>query len=512
MFLLLLLLYILPVWIFAYFPTQDGPSHAYNAFILRHLEDPEYVFDEYYEVRRFPIPNWASHASMLLLMQLVPPLIAEKTLVTGYIILMAASMLYLLNSVGESRTPLVFIGFPLIYNYPLIMGFYNFSLGSALMLLIVGYWWRHFESLNARKMSVLTFLLIVQYFCHPIPLLITLCSIGTMATLSLLFRSTGRKQFLLSLACMLPTIGLALYFIKTTLPTVDPALHGIVTREALSNWKPGRLWQYFVRNESLAYHSDSQIIFGKFVTGAFAILFLHTLFRDHFVRKEGRFSLRVRRKDLLLLLCVAFIVAYLWIPDDASDGALVKARLCLYPFLIIIPWLSWDVPKFARGIIGGALVILAMAYIAHASYYQKILSDDIEVYNSGQDAVERNKVLLPLAFDYIGKGWRIGIFRHTPAYYGYATGCINLANYEATTNHFPTIFKPDLHRPPLVMIRNRPSEINLAEYVADIDYVITWSLPPDSDPEARILEHYGLVRHNGNLRIFKRKTQAGEPP
>ena len=122
-FLLLVFLYILPIWVFKYFPTQDGASHIENAFILRHYNDPEYVFNEFYEIRKSPIPNWTSHVFMMLFMYLVPPLIAEKLFLTGYIVLMAGGMLYLLNAVERGRTPLVFIGFPFIYNLLLQKGF-----------------------------------------------------------------------------------------------------------------------------------------------------------------------------------------------------------------------------------------------------------------------------------------------------------------------------------------------------------------------------------------------------
>ena len=96
---------------------------------------------------------------MMLLMYLVPPLIAEKVLLTGYIVLMAASMLYLLNAVEDGRTPLVFIGFPFIYNYLLLMGFYNFSLSVALLMLVMGYWWKHFDTFGKKNMIVLGLLL-----------------------------------------------------------------------------------------------------------------------------------------------------------------------------------------------------------------------------------------------------------------------------------------------------------------------------------------------------------------
>jgi hypothetical protein len=492
-FLFLTLVYVLPIWVFRYFPSQDGPCHIYNSFILRHYNDPEYVFNQFYDVRKAPIPNWASHASMTLLMYLVPPLIAEKLLLTGYIVLMAVSMRYLVNAVEGDRTPLVFLGLPFIYNYLFLMGFYNFSLGVALFMLSMGYWWKRFSAFNVKHAVVLGSLLVVAYFCHPVPLVLAVLSIVLVAALSLPHRFSRWKQALMSLLCTLPSLGLLFYYIQTR-----------GTEQSPGSWTLARLWEYFIRNESLAYHSESQIIFGWLVTGAFAFLFFYALVRDHLFTKGWRFELRLRRRDFLLLLCIAFFVIYLRAPDGMSGGGFIKTRMALFPFLIVIPWLSWNMPGIAKGVVGGALALLSVAYIAHVSYYHKIMNDDIKVYISGYDAVERNKVILPLGFDYIGKSWRIGIFVHTPGYYGYETGCINLINYEASTNYFPTVFKPDFHRPPLEMVHVKQTEIDFAEYKDDIDYVLTWALEPGSDVETRILEHYSLIKHNGNLKIFRR--------
>jgi len=505
---LVLLLYILPIWVFKYFPAQDGPCHIYNSFILKHYNDPNYRFSEFYEINKKLVPNWTSHAFMMLLMYLVPPLIAEKILLTVYVILMAVGMLYLLNAAGKDRAPLIFIGFPFIYNYLFLMGFYNFALSTALFVISIGYWLKHFLTFNVKNTVILAVLLIILYFCHAVSLVLALLSIGVMAILSLVSFSNEEesvtsvrkflhrirwKQVLLSLLSMLPVIALLLYYTKGNTAS-DPGA-----------WQLKQLWQYFIRNESLVYYSQKQIIFGKIVTGAFVCLFFYTLIRDHFFTKKWKFGFRIEKKDFFLILCIAFFIIYLKAPDGMSGGGFIKTRMSLFPFLIIIPWLSWDMPKIAKGVIGSALMILAVAYIAHASYYHKMQSDDMKIYTSGYDVVEKNKVVMPLAFNNAGRSYRIGMFLHSVGHYGYATGCIELDNYEATTDYFPTFFKPNLHRPDTGIIEGSPGEVDFAEYANDIDYIITWALASGSDVEAKIKKHYSLIKHNGDLKIFVRK-------
>jgi hypothetical protein len=500
-------LYVLPIWVFKYFPSQDGPCHIYNSFILRHYNDSNYRFDQFYEINKRLIPNWTSHAFMMLLMYIIPPLIAEKILLTVYIILMAVGMLYLLNAVGKDRTPLVFIGLPLIYNYLLLMGFYNFVISVALFIISIGYWYKHFQTFNVKNTVILAILLVILYFCHAVSLALAIFSIVVMAILSLIsskdkqelvkgFLSRIRwKQVLLSFISMLPAIGLLLYYTKGN-SVSDPG-----------GWTLKQLWQYFIRNESLSYYNQSQIIFGKLVTGAFISLFFYTLIRDHLFTKEWKFGLRIEKKDLFLLLCIAFFVIYLKAPDGMSGGGFIKTRMSLFPFLIIIPWLSWNMPKVAKGIIGTALIILSVAYIVHASYYHRMLSDDMKVYTSGYDVVEKNKVVMPLAFNSAGRCLRIGMFLHSVGHYGYETGCIEMDNYEATTDYFPTFYKPSLHRPDTGIIEGKPGEVDFAEYAKDIDYIITWALESKSDAEAKIMKYYSLIKQNGDLKVFVRKSK-----
>ncbi|HEX29740.1 TPA: hypothetical protein ENG04_06630, partial [Candidatus Poribacteria bacterium] len=120
-------LHVLPIWSFRYFPSQDGPCHLENSYMLLHYFDDDKTYSRYYKLNLRPVPNWLSHPLLALMMLFLPPLISEKILLTAYVILFVLSILYFLRSVGEDKLFLSLFAFPFIYNYLLHMGFYNFS-------------------------------------------------------------------------------------------------------------------------------------------------------------------------------------------------------------------------------------------------------------------------------------------------------------------------------------------------------------------------------------------------
>src|SRR5262245_49019596 len=98
---LILVLHLLPVWLFTYFPSQDGPSHLANSIVLKDYGKPGTRYHEFYELRWELFPNWTSHMLLAGLMTLAPPLIAEKLLLSIYIIGFAWSFRYFLGAFGR---------------------------------------------------------------------------------------------------------------------------------------------------------------------------------------------------------------------------------------------------------------------------------------------------------------------------------------------------------------------------------------------------------------------------
>jgi len=76
----LLVLHVLPLWIFTYFPSQDGPAHIYNAYVLKVFHDAEEgsLMRQYYQLNLTLFPNWFTHAFLMLLMYVIPPYSSGK--------------------------------------------------------------------------------------------------------------------------------------------------------------------------------------------------------------------------------------------------------------------------------------------------------------------------------------------------------------------------------------------------------------------------------------------------
>src|SRR6185436_12721844 len=89
------ILQLAPVWALRYFPTQDGPSHLENANILLLLQrgDPP-IFREYFSINTAPTPNWLGHAVLAGLILIAGPMIAEKLMLTLYIVALPLAVRY----------------------------------------------------------------------------------------------------------------------------------------------------------------------------------------------------------------------------------------------------------------------------------------------------------------------------------------------------------------------------------------------------------------------------------
>lgn len=323
---------LLPLWQAKYFLTLDGPCHLYNSrlvldFILCHHTD---FYSPYYQLNHHADPNWFSHATLAVLLSFLPAFLAEKILLTGYVLLFAFSFRFLIKQINPQSTFLLFPALLFVYHYVFQMGFWNFSFSIALFFLVSGLWMKFENGWNIRRVLLISVLLTLLYFMHPVGLMLAVVSIALMISiqffLTLTKPSNDRnwkpliKIVLCSIAAALPAIILSINYLSRTGTATTPSTFG-----------QKFLRHYFLELKSLVILHHTEDLTAIMVSCFIGIIFLLAIVS----RIKSR---KIFAADAFLIL--SFISLYLYLHQPASLGGagIVPERLLFIPFLLVIIW------------------------------------------------------------------------------------------------------------------------------------------------------------------------------
>jgi hypothetical protein len=436
-FLALLVLYVVPLWAFRFFPSQDGPTHLENAVILReHHRRP--FLQEFYDLNTHFDPNWFGHLVLAGLMSALPVLAAEKVLLTGYLVLLPLSARYALNAVRPGAGFLAVLAFPFAQNFLYHMGFFNFSYSLAVFFLVVGYWLRHQARFGPRQTLTLAALVMLLYFCHLVSVVMALLVVGTLglAWTLLDLRKAGaraawdaaRSRLVLPACAFVPAVLLGLAFL------------GRQGAAAASEFSAAALWQRLWQLEVLVSYFPGERLLA--VALCWGLLGLSAWVLA--VRLRTR---RLGGADALLLVAALAVVAYFAAPSSLSGGSFVNTRLSLFPFFILLLWLgTHPFGPVGRRLIEVAAALAALGLLAlHGLAYARF-NDYLAEYASAREHLRPDTSVLPLTFTWqlheggLGDA-KVGAFRHAAGYLAAEDGVVELDNYEADTSYFPVRFK-----------------------------------------------------------------------
>lgn len=492
----LICFYLLPIWLFKYFPTQDGPSHIYNSQILKEYNNPEYNFREFYDLNLSPFPNWITHISLALLMFIFPPLIAEKVFLSIYIAIFPISIFYFLNSVKRGNNFIGFVGFLFVYNYLFLMGFYSFAISVPLFFLVLGYWWRYKEDITVKRIFLLNVLSVIIYFSHLVSHIIIILSISL---LSLIYFRKRIKKILLTFCCILPSSILILLY----LPSSDLS-SGKFPKIGFS--RATQLFKEFVFMRVLISYNEAQSKIAYSVAILMLCLMVYTLWKDKISVKTSFFK-RFTSRDGFLLVFISIFILYIILPWSVGPGGWINDRLAILSSIIILAWFREVDVKLWKRIFLALVILISLINISYITYYCRVLNTELDEFNSEINVVEKNKVILPFFFDGFGKSKRVGIFVNAANYYCIDNGCINLGNYEILFDYFPVRFKESFKTPLdekewVISVHWSPMNIDICGYSSNIDYLLIWG-DPDPTTSAAIQKCYSLLESNGKMKIYK---------
>ena len=164
---------LLPIWTIRYLPLLDWPQHMSLVHVLRHYYEPTYRYWEYLVVE----PRVTDQLTFLygaeLLSYLMSVEAACRVMVSLYVLGLPLSLMAALRAFG--RNPWCgFLGFPLVYSYPLYMGFIPYCLSIPLLFLGIALW----EALLSRPTRLRMFTACLHgpllFFTHSITFVIGL--------------------------------------------------------------------------------------------------------------------------------------------------------------------------------------------------------------------------------------------------------------------------------------------------------------------------------------------------
>lgn len=489
----LIVAYLLPIWLFPYFPTQDGVSHVYNSQILREYGNTAYQFRDYYEINWYPFPNWVSHFALAVLMFIFPPLIAEKVFLSCYVILFPLAIRYFLNAVQPGRDALVILSFTFIYNYLFLMGFYNFAVSVPLFFFALGYWWKHKEKLTRVRIVLLNLLIVITYFAHLISYAFILFSVALLALIH--FRHNLKRILMIVLSVLPAAILLLVYLPTSDLLAGEPPEFGIE--------RVGELLLNIIGMRVLIAYNENQ---GWIAAAVSAILIFLSVWT--FWQNRSRSSDTGTKHSAFLPLFGVLFGLYLILPNAIGPGGWVNDRLAILATLTIFAWFQESQKMLWKQVFIGVVTLLSLINILYVGTLFKNINAELRAFNAFVHRVEDNKVILPLHFDPRGESLRVGIFVNAANYYCLDNGCINLGNYEVQFDYFPIRFKADFETPTqekewVQTVHWRSEEIDLCGYADNVDYLLLWGTPGAPTVAHAIEACYTLVASEGKLKLFK---------
>ena len=483
LFVLLLLIHLVPIWKYDYFPSQDGPSHLNNANIIRNYYRDDFgVFREYYKLaHRFGV-NWTTHLALAGLMSVFPMLIAEKILLSGYVLLFMFSVRYAILSINPGSIAVSFLAFPFVYNWPMHMGFYSFIYSLPLFFFSIGYWAKHKDDFGLRQVVTLVVLCFSLYLTHMLSLFLALGVIGVMV-LWLMF-AKGFNYILIQLG----STAVANYVKRHALLPVLAFLPAVFATFVF--WSGRGL-----TNSGIDY---AKILFRQILSfqRSEAVVFLLVGVLFVFLVLSVRFSLsqyRIENWDGFLVASVFCFLIYLIAPKSVfGEGGEIRPRLLLYPILVLLLWLGAQTyrPVLKRQIISCSAALAIALLVMNSTKYGEF-NDYLHEYVSAKYLIEPRSTVLPIEFTYstMPDSFDFDWFRqsspdpflHASGYIAAETGSVDLENYEALTNHFPTTFRSERNPVRYIGTVERPlSGLDFANYHrrtgGQIDYILVWSI------------------------------------
>jgi len=419
-----LALNLIPVLIFRYFPTVDGPAHLYNAnLIVELLGNPESILHNFYAFNKGINPNWTGHFFLCLFLAVFPAYIAEKLILLIYLIGLPLGLRHLFKTLDIRNMYMVYMIFPFTYSYLFFFGFYNFNLALVFFIFGISFWIKYWDKITLKRCIILFTFSSLICLSHIFVFAVFLLSIfilncekilfGKGNPLALVIKNLGLQIICLSLGIVL--LLSFIFFSANTLSSYTYIQQGLILQFILDSMPV----------KGINYGKAGN--FAKWVTYVFAALITYILV----AKIIGRKKYVVKNYPWLIITLCTLIMAF-FMPDGTGIAGFITTRLILLFFIFLLIWIASQEVKIwmkivCFGIINYISVSLIIHNVSSIAKESRIAAEIHEV----SEKIEDNSVVLPVIFS------NDFLHVHISNYLGTDKPVIILENYEALLHYFP---------------------------------------------------------------------------
>ncbi len=474
-----------------------------------------------------PSPIGSAPLTLRGLCTIAPPLIAEKIMLSIFLVGFVLAMRWAMSAVRPGGGWLAIAAFPMAANFYFYEGLYSFYLGIIVYLFVIGFWFRERRRPTRLKTALLSGLLVLLYFSHPMALGMAYLFIGeTIVWRGWLVRKNARavekvrKAFWRNCLAAGPSLVLLASFVLTE--------HSSRAAEEFMRHPHG--WFYRLRNSISWMKSYQMVELGPASLVLCMIIAVTAWLLWRRVRSTRPHLRTLHVFDAPLFIAAFYLALFLGTPSNlGGGGAGIVMRLAGFPFFAILIW--WSTQPLRRlsrqrlqatvAIVSSVALILMVLLHARSSTR---LSPYLEEIENAEAHIPIGATMLPVMssggsdIDSTGRrlSWGTSPLVEATDYFAGQRGIVDLDNYEAALDYFPLRFRSSVD--PYTYIID--SGWQFTDYQKrtgqTVDYVLFWTGGVESTDRTgrsiskQLAAGYDLVfvsGHSHYARLYRRRAR-----
>ena len=488
------------VWLLPYFPTQDGPSHIYNLFILKDLLNGGMEWGRYFSYNLHASPNLAFNLLSYSMLHFFPPLIVEKIFLSIYIVLMGVSVYLFLCTFNKASLPFIFFVFPVIFNFNLFMGFYSYVITVSFFLLAFSSSWKLRNRSATYKFLFFNLTGYIIFYSHIIPFIFYLLALFCIN----IAQYEGFKRIIIDQIKLIFIISpsllvLFIYLFKGQIGSFpDLSYLSSISR-----------YSYLINDLfffSTITFSPWQVFPGCLFTCLFLTFFILSVFLIIRISNEGWVKIRDISASDKVLICLSsiFLLIYFITPFRFGGGDFFNQRFPWVIFIILLPLLRINESLISKRFVLVSSASVAIIFFVFNATILHQQSNNVEVFLSGLNSgIPKGAYVMTYKKIDPESGWpRIDALMHAASYYGIFKGCVDIGNYETGHEYFFVKFKDNIQSfPSINQIENRVESIKWSEYPS-VQYLLGWEV--DKNDTDKLSKFFHVIYKHDPFSLWER--------